>query len=134
VPLDTAGQGESIAIAPTGGLLATTEGVPMRVVSTPCATSVEAPVCPEIDTTPEPGDSGGDPSRDTATTADTGADTQDGTPSPTRETHTEPGGCGDRSRGLLLLPLLALPWYRRAEGSRQQRSPTGGPKAAPETR
>lgn len=134
VPLDTAGQGESIAIASTGGLLATTEGVPMRVVSTPCATSVEAPVCPEIDTTPEPGDSGGDPSRDTATTADTGADTQDDTPSPTRATHPEPGGCGDRSRGLLLLPLLALPWYRRAEGSRQHGSPTGGPKAAQETR
>lgn len=106
----------------------------MRVVATPCATSVEAPVCPERDTTPEPGDSGGDPSGDTATTADTGADTQDGTASPTHETHTDPGGCGDRSRGLLLLPLLALPWYRRAEGSGQQRSPTGGPKAAPKTR
>ncbi len=126
VPLDTSGQGESIAIASTGHLLATTEGVPMRVVTTPCTASVEAPVCPEKGTEPEPEDSGGNPSSDTELAADTGAIAA---PSSAREADPNTGGCGDRSRGLLLLPLLVLPRYRRVGGSRQPESATEDPKA-----
>ncbi len=46
IPIDVRGQGESIAFHPDGGVLTTTEQVPMRIVHLDCATTVPAGACP----------------------------------------------------------------------------------------
>ncbi len=53
VPINTVGQGEAIAYHPEGGLVTTTERVPMFIGVTPCETSEEAEGCPSS------GDEGG---------------------------------------------------------------------------
>ncbi len=75
VPIDIAGQGETIAFHPDGGLLTTTERVPMRIVRQECLDSIEAPECPPPDE--EPGDTG--------TAADTGEPDDSGEPVDTDE-------------------------------------------------
>ncbi len=47
IPIDPSGQGESVAWHPDGGLLCTTEGVPMRVLRLACSADTELPACPD---------------------------------------------------------------------------------------
>ncbi len=75
LPVDTEGQGEAIAFHPDGGILTTTERIPMRITYVPCDGTVDPSECPP----PEPEDTGapvdtGTPD-DTACCPDTATDT-----------------------------------------------------------
>lgn len=74
VPIDTEGQGESIAFHPDGGVVTTTEGVPMSIVHLRCESAGASTVCP----TPE------DISGDTGAHTDTSEPIDSATP----DTHT----------------------------------------------
>jgi hypothetical protein len=137
VPIDVEGQGEAIAFHPDGGVLTTTERVPMRISHLPCATSEEPPACPP----PEPVDTGGPADsggpEDSAAPGETGDpgtdDGDDGTdnteaPSPTdssappASTATtgsaggQKGGCGSEAAWLWLVGLVGLAGLGRRRG------------------
>lgn len=132
VPLDTAGQGESIAFQAAGGILATAEGVPMRVVVTPCATAVDAAVCPDPDPDPDTDtDTGDTASADTGTAqADDTAPGGNAAPSTALDSENAGCGCGGGQGRLLWLALLPLGLHHR----RRRASSHGGPRSAGKTR
>lgn len=130
VPIDVDGQGETVAWHPDGGLLTTTERVPMRIAYTACAESVEAEGCPGggADGTGTGGaDSGGTDTGGAGAGGETaggessadggsgsGSDGGAGTRLPTSEPS---GGCGCSGGGAgALVLLLPLGLVRRRRG------------------
>lgn len=136
VPIDTEGQGEAIAHHPDGGLLTTTEGVPMRIVRLDCAASAAPPACPPPD--PDPGDTGGPvdsgtpddtgPGPDTGATVDSGRATDsaapagpadDSDPAASAASPDKDGGCGSAAALLVWLGLAGLSRRRRPRAGRR---------------
>ena len=120
IPFDPGVQGESVAFAPEGGVLSTSERVPMRISATRCATSVPAPACPpdEPDTgSPSGPDTAAPP--DTATPSDPGDGTETGAPARDVPSGGGPPGPEDegcdcsRPAGVLWVPLLGFAAARR---------------------
>ena len=119
VPIDTEGQGEAIAFRPDGGVVTTTEGVPMQIVQLTCESAQPSPVCPEPDDD-VPTDTGSP--TDTSTPDDPIApDTDDESenhdsavptdelPTSSGSTQVGKGGCAS-----VMVPLwLLLPWAAR---------------------
>lgn len=132
VPIDNEGQGETVSWHPEGGLVTTTERVPMRIAHTACAESIEVEGCPGSDSG-DGSETGGEDSGGTDTggagaggqseggeaTGDGGSGSGDGggTGSGNRlPAEGSPGGCGCSGGGagaLLLLAPLGLTRRRR---------------------